>query len=89
MFAAAAATLAKVDGREGQAVENWRRWGQIEGLERGRIVRTYGRVDAEFNQSECVRVAPNAPRTNGMMEKRVIRADNVRALPRRRPPSFC
>ena len=45
--------------------------------------RTYGRVDAEFNQSECVRVAPNAPRTNGMMEKRVIRADNVRALPRR------
>ena len=58
MFAAAA-TLAKVDGREGQAVETMgtnRRIG--EGADR-----TYGRVDAEFNQGECVRVAPNAPRT--------------------------
>ena len=64
-------------GDDGDKSKDWRGGG------------SFGRVDAEFNQSECVRVAPNAPRTNGMMEKRVIRADNVRALPRRaaaRPP---
>ena len=59
MFAAAA-TLAKVDGREGQAVETMGTNRRIrEGADR-----TCGREPgAEFNQSECVRVAPNAPRT--------------------------